>query len=155
MADPTTLVERSFAAHGDRQQRRLIHDRLDDVGFRSICLGICSGDGPIAIRRWAHEACAMLPGRACAAATRRGLADPAMTVRLHSLIGIAARPIGDRPDWLFALLADPSGGIRLNALEALAQLRPRAIHTRLGPLRHDDKAYVRGAVARLTQAATA
>jgi hypothetical protein len=51
----------------------MIFKSLNHAGFGSSCLEICSSDLNVSTRRWAFEACAMIPGRKFALATRNGL----------------------------------------------------------------------------------
>lgn len=136
-------IEAVFAAHGDRAQRALIAAHGDDADFLAHCRAIATGPAAIACRRWAFEACAAAPGRANAQLARRGLADPAMTIRLHTLCGIARSGMRHRLAWLAACLDDPSGGIRCNAVEVLAAAQPALLHRHAARLRRDPKAYIR------------
>jgi len=146
--DERQRIETVFAAHGDRAQRELIAAHRQDAGFLTHCRAIATGPAAISCRRWAFEACAAVAGRANAQLARGGLADPAMTIRLHTLCGIARSGMRHRLAWLAACLDDPSGGIRCNAVEVLAEAQPALLRRHAARLRRDPKAYIRQRIER-------
>ncbi len=138
-----------FQKHGNHEQRQWIRAHLEDTRFQEACLQICNSDHSVSIRRWAHEAAAQMKGAAFFELTRQALSDKAMTIRLHTLIGIAASKEEERVEWLFHLLDDSYGSIRLNALEILIEKRHDVLAPCLARLREDPKTYVRKRVLAL------
>jgi len=144
-------VRECFITHGDHAQRELIKSHIKDPRLMAVCEILCSSAEPVSVQRWAHEALAQIPGRRAGVLTQLGLGSTHMTVRLHTMVGIAHAGIGARIDWLFPLLSDESGGIRLNALEILICHRPRKVRAYFGVLRNDPKAYIRDKVKKIEQ----
>lgn len=70
------------------------------------------------VRRWSCEALALLIGVEAFADLAAAARDPQMSVRLHALIALSGLPDRRVAPVLVELIADPSGGIRGNAVVA-------------------------------------
>jgi hypothetical protein len=132
-----------FSRHGDTAQRDLIATLIRRHRGRETLYAIAAGAHSINITRWAVEGCARIIGRKYAALTKRSLTHEAMTVRLHALIGIGLSGIPNRYAWIELCLKDSSGGIRLNAIDLLADLHPRLLDAHRAALLADEKSYIR------------
>lgn len=83
----------------------------------------------------------------------RALGDRTMVVRLRALIGLNRSPWSPAVARAVAeLLRDPSGGIRVNAVDALARRRVRSAAAALERALRDEKGYVRDHAARALSA---
>ncbi len=100
-------------------------------------------------RAGALGALARIGGPRARAAHLAALRDPAMLVRLHALLRLRQRlwqPSVARA--VTRLLRDPSGGVRINAVDVLMEHRVRSAVPALTRALRDDKWYVRQHAAR-------
>lgn len=144
-------VQEIFARHGEKAQRELIAKYSAQDWFVSLCIELTSEHFSISVRRYAHEALAGVAGRRAAVLTKAGLKSQAMTIRLHTLCGIASGAISTRIDWLFPLLQDESGGIRSNVIDVLQKFRPKKLKPFLALLAQDPKEHIRKQVKKIVE----
>ncbi|MEK7466145.1 MAG: HEAT repeat domain-containing protein [Planctomycetota bacterium] len=133
-----------LAVRNDRKAARAVQEMVG-LGTRGLDLLLVLShtcDRPVVLR-WVMDGLGHFSSPAAAAAIRRGLRSPHMTVRLHAL-GAADRlgtPVLIRA--VRPLMRDVSGGIRINALALLTRRRVRGLGAILAKARRDPKAYVR------------
>jgi HEAT repeat protein len=139
-----------FRLHGEERQRALIAE-LARGGAPALAAlaGICEGEQPPSVVRWAVEALGRFRGARVEALLKRALKHPAMSVRLHALLAVRALDEPRLASALRPLLRDESGGIRVNALAMVAELKPRWLAVELKRALRDEKAYVRHLAGKL------
>lgn len=142
-----------FAAHGDTRQRALIR-RLAKSPARAlpILLALTGEEYSPSVQRWAVEALGHLPERLAWRPVARALRSPHMSVRLHAICAVRAFGNRRRAAALRPLLRDESGGIRVNALAAVGEFRPKWLDVELKRAARDPKDYVRKLAVRLGSA---
>lgn len=142
-ADFDLWIER-LAVRNDQKAMRTVA-RIVALGNRGLTLLLALArtcDRPVVLR-WVMDGLGHFRSPAAAAAVRRGLRSPHMSVRLHALC--AADRLG-HPALIRAvrpLMRDVSGGIRVNALALLIRRRVRNLGAILKAAKRDPKAYVR------------
>jgi HEAT repeat protein len=138
-----------FACPGEKAQLALIA-RLARDQERSLPLLMSLIDAayPAAIQRWAVEGLGAINDSAVVRPIVAALKSPHMTVRLHAIRAIQRRGERRLARYLRRLMDDDSGGIRMNALQALVALSPRWIAEVLIAAQEDAKYYVRRYAAR-------
>ena len=100
-------------------------------------------DSRVRVRRWALELLGQMKDRQALPTLKLALQDPAMSVRLHAIHGLVATGATRAGKALIPLLKDPSGGIRVNAVDALRHLRVPDCEAALLQATCDEKWYVR------------
>lgn len=138
----------TFRLHGEQKQRLLIRRlQADEQRYLPMLQAIYAGDYPPSIQRWAIEAMGTFP--AALKTMRSALKHSSMSVRLHAMIGIDSFNDPKNVRYIRPLLADESGGIRLNALDIAAKYRPRWLRSELTRLANDEKSYIRNRARKL------
>ena len=145
-------IARVFKMHGENHQRQLIARlvRLGPQALTPLC-GICEGDYPPSVVRWAMDALGLFPGPRALRRIKGGLMHSSMSVRLHAMLAVRQLNDGALARYIRPLLDDESGGIRVNAVAIIAELKPKWLKTELRRALSDDKAYVREIAARLLE----
>lgn len=144
-----TIVS-TFRLHGDNKQRKLIA-RLKKDGEKYVPMlqAIYKGKYSPSIQRWAIEAMGSFSSDLVLKTLRSALKNPYMSVRLHAMIGIYHLNNPKNIRYIKPLLYDESSGIRINALEIIAQYKPRWLRAELLRLSKDEKSYIRNKAKRL------
>ena len=153
MSISTAQVVSVFRRHGDKPQRALIRRLAKSQSALGALSDICTGDYPPSVVRWAVEALGAIRGPVALGLIKCSLKHPAMSVRLHAILGISAFNDRSLAKYLRPLLRDESGGIRVNALAAVGALKPNWLPSELRRAIKDDKDYVRRLAARLQSGA--
>ena len=139
----TELIVEVFGQHGEVQQQNLIAQLTTQSGGLQALLDVAQGRHPASVMRWVASGLGYFDTPESKSWLRSFLGAPQMSVRLHAIR--AARRLAD-PELMRVVLSltrDPSGGIRLNALEALADCPVAGFEQELERLLHDEKAYIR------------
>lgn len=79
------------------------------------------------IRKWSLQALGAIGDRRSGPLLVEALDDERMTVRLHAVRGLRRMRYKPAAKALARLLRDPSGGVRVNAVDALAEVGDRSV----------------------------
>jgi len=147
-ADLSRWIAR-FAVRNDRKASRAVKDLVaqGNLGLGILLALSKTCDRPVVLR-WVMDGLGHFRSPAAAAALRRGLRSPHMTVRLHALCAVGRLGTPSLIRAVRSLMRDVSGGIRVNALALLIQKRVRNLSAILKAAKRDPKAYVRAMAAR-------
>jgi HEAT repeat protein len=96
------------------------------------------------IRKWSLQALGAIGNKAAAPLLIQALKDERMTVKLHAIRGLSRMKYKPAAARIRMLMSDPSGGIRVNAIDALIELEDRTVSgSVLNRSLADEKWYVR------------
>ncbi|PZR89089.1 MAG: hypothetical protein DI537_22030 [Stutzerimonas stutzeri] len=127
---------------GFQDYARTFHDaRRGDPAARAPLIALANNPQiPAIVRATAQSELGRLPAIATEGVTRLGLDDPDPIVRIAALRNLSPQPPDIRLRWAQERLTDPVLGVRIEAAQALADIRPDALQE---PLRsHLRRAFV-------------
>lgn len=114
---------------GFQDYARTFHDaRRGDPTARAPLIALANNpQTPAIVRATAQSELGRLPAIATESVIRLGLDDPDPIVRMAALRNLSPQPADIRLRWAEERLADPVLGVRVEAAQALADIRPEAL----------------------------
>ncbi len=114
---------------GFQDHARTFHDaRRGDPAARAPLIALANNPQiPAIVRATAQSELGRLPAIATEGVIRLGLDDPDPIVRIAALRNLSPQPAEIRLRWAQERLADPVLGVRIEAAQALADIRPEAV----------------------------
>ena len=132
-----------FKAPGEKQQRALIEKLAKGHEAMKWLIELWDESKSTELKRWVAEALGEFNQPECKKRIVAALKDEAMSVKLHAIFAI--KKLGDREFGrnLLMLISDKSGGIRMNALDAIYGMRVQGYQDFVEKCLTDEKEYIR------------
>ncbi len=138
-----TDIIHCFGLPGEILQEAMIDDIVSgSANGCKVFIALWNGQHSVSVQRWAIRGLGKYRSPEVSEILLKAMEHRAMTIRLHAIH--AVRESGDRAlgAALLRLVDDPSGGIRMNVLDAIVSMKITGYEKILQRYVHDSKPYI-------------